>query len=67
MYDFDGEGVFRIMRIRPSMCIICNRQHESDHAFINIEDMTYDCFRVGNTTIKLDSDLIHISKSKLIS
>ena len=60
-------GVFRIMRTRPSMCIICNRQHESDHAFINLEDMTYGCFRAGNATIKLNSDLIHVSKSKLIS
>jgi hypothetical protein len=60
-------GVFRIMRTRPSMCIICNRQHESDHAFINVEDMTYGCFRAGNKMIKLDSDLIHVSKSKLIS
>jgi hypothetical protein len=59
-------GVFRIMRVRPSMCLICNRQHDSDHAYINVEDMTYGCFRAEGTTIKLDSDIIQISQKKLI-
>lgn len=59
-------GVFRIMRTRPSMCLICNRQHESDHAYINIEDMTYGCFRAEGVVIKLDSDIIQISQKKLI-
>lgn len=58
-------GVFRIMRIRPSLCIICNRMHESDHAYINIDEMTYGCFRAEGTIIKLDSDVLNISKSKL--
>jgi hypothetical protein len=59
-------GVFRIMRIRPSLCIICNRMHESDHAYINIDEMTYGCFRAEGAIIKLDSDVLNISVSKLI-
>lgn len=58
-------GVFRIMRIRPSLCIICNRMHESDHAYINIDEMTYGCFRAERAIIKLDSDILNISVSKL--
>ncbi|KAG2172435.1 hypothetical protein INT43_004977 [Umbelopsis isabellina] len=58
-------GVFRIMRIRPSLCIICNRMHESDHAYININEMTYGCFRAEGTVIKLDSDILSISVSRL--
>src|ERR1700710_1924054 len=58
-------GVFRIMRVRPSLCIICNRMHESDHAYINIDEMTYGCFRAEGAIIKLDSDVLNISISKL--
>jgi hypothetical protein len=58
-------GVFRIMRVKPSLCIICDRVHESDHAYINIDDMTYGCFRAEGTTVKLDSDIMNISVSRL--
>ncbi len=57
-------GVFRIVRTKPSLCIICDRRHDSDHAYINVEEMTYGCFRSG-TTIKLDSDVIQVSRSRL--
>lgn len=58
-------GVFRIMRTRPSMCIICHRQHENDHAYIDVRNMTYGCFRDRSRVLKLDSDVIQVSKSKL--
>lgn len=58
-------GVFRIMRIKPSLCIICDRMHESDHAYINIDEMTYGCFRAEGTVVKLDADVLNISLSKL--
>jgi hypothetical protein len=40
--------------------------HESDHAYINIDEMTYGCFRAEGAIIKLDSDVLNISVSKLI-
>lgn len=60
-------NVFRIARINPSFCIVCHRVHDNDNAFIDIDKLTYGCFRDPGNIIKLDSDIIRVSRSRLVT
>lgn len=60
-------GLFRLNRIRPSMCIVCQRVHDSDNAWIDTHKMTYTCYRNHEKTISLESDLLPLSRARLVS
>jgi hypothetical protein len=72
-YNLDGfkphseisPGVFRIIRTEPSFCIVCHRVHESENACIDTEKMIYVCFRSPESPIKLDTDIIRISRARI--
>lgn len=60
-----NDTIYRIKRTTSSLCMICNRIHDSENAFINIADNSYGCFRDLTRKIYLDSDIVRISRSKL--
>lgn len=65
--------VFRLDRQRPAVCIICNRTHDSDNAWINTQTLTVGCFRADQLELNkpvqasLDADRLIVSRSRLFS
>lgn len=59
------DNTFRLRRINPSNCIICNRIHDKENAYININDMSYGCFRDLSVKMYLEIDTINVNVNKL--
>lgn len=60
-------NVYRLRRISPSWCIICERVHEHENASLDIDSGTYSCFRSPGKRKTLDGDRLVLNRSKLIS
>lgn len=58
-------NVFRLKRIAPSMCLICQRIHDHENAYIDIIEMSYGCYRNPHQKQFLDPDVIRVDVPKL--
>lgn len=73
-FKYDREirpNIVRVKRLNPSACMVCQRVHDNDNAWINLQTLDFGCFRASDekrepSSVHLDSDLMRLSKSKLM-
>lgn len=56
-----SKNMYRLKRIKSSYCLICKRVHDNENAYININDMSYGCFRDLSRKTYIDSDIVKIN------
>ncbi|CAO3620986.1 unnamed protein product [Cunninghamella echinulata] len=59
-------SVYRLKRILPSWCVICERVHERENASLDVDRGVYRCFRSPGECKTLDEDRLVLSRSKLV-
>ena len=59
-------SVYRLKRISPSWCVICERVHERENASLDVDRGVYRCFRSPGEYKTLDKDRLVLSRSKLV-
>lgn len=60
-----SRNMYRLKRIKSSYCLICKRVHDNENAYININDMSYGCFRDLSRKAYIDSDIAKINVIEL--